>query len=468
MAYKDTAPDGRSSLTPTARFVPPIISLAPNIKRPTGAHGGWKVDAPQSVTGLREQAEAAKPGTTFDCRGLLYHYRAQQLTIHDNVIEIVGGVFVIEPTALARAGILVRDRTLPIRFVDTTFCLLGTATQHMEALVYAYACLAPVIFECCVFAGEPKDFSRAMSGNPGDFNAPAGRARCLSVKSSATVQSGGVIIDRCSFMAADERNQPSGGVGLPAIDVAGVLTANQRTWYQANKTPVEVRMPCGPVTMTNSPVQGGYYGLSLSAVSGFRVEGSTFTGQMRGISAQDSARDGLIKGNQVIEFKSSGIHTAYGSSNIDIAENMLASTVAEGQGVLQAYCSTKDIAFVGNTIALAASTTAQAHVYIGNDAQSTEVRDNLMNGPYRDASVSVDQSWTRANGIEPGYTKRYAADEPLGTRADMIGTEVIGNRSTGPLTLKATASNGRLSLLTDTMQANLNGSDRTISGLTII
>lgn len=468
MAYQTTAPDGLIAVTPTPARVPPIISLAPNVRKATGGHGGWKVDAPQSVAGLRNQMEAAKPGTTMDCRGLLFHYRGEQLTIHDNVTEIIGGVFVIEPTATARAGVLPRDRVNPLRFVGTTFCLLGTTTQHMEALVYAYACRAEVVFEGCVFAGEPKDITRAMSGNPGDFNAPSGRSRCLSVKSSAAVQSGGVIIDRCSFMASDERGQPTGGVGIPAIDAAGSLASNQRTWYQANKTPVAVTMPAGLVVMTNSTVQGGYYGLALASAPGFRVEGNSFTGQMRGISAQDSCRNGLIKGNIITEFKSSGVHTAYGTRTVDVVGNMLSSTVAEGQGVLQAYCGTEDIAFVENTVALAAGTSAQAHVYVGNDAQSTEIRGNLLNGPYRDASVSVDQSWTKANGIEPGYSKRYTPDEPLGVTVDMRGTEVVGNRSTATLTLRATASTGRLTLLTDTMPAVLNGVAREISGLTVI
>lgn len=468
MTYQATAPDGRTALTPTPARVPPIISLAPNVRKATGGHGGWKVDAPQSITGLRSQMEAAKPGTAMDCRGLLFHYRGEQLTIHDNVTEILGGVFVIEPTATARAGILPRDRVNPLRFVGSTFCLLGTTTQHMEALVYAYACRAEVIFEGCVFAGEPKDTTRAMSGNPGDFNAPAGRSRCLSVKSSTAVQSGGVVIDRCSFLAPDERGQPTGGVGIPAIDVAGALGHPQRDWYLAYKTPTTVLMPAGKVAMTSSTVQGGYYGLALASAPGFRVEGNSFTGNMRGVSAQDSCRDGLIKGNLITEFKSSGIHTAYGTRTVDVVGNMLSSTVAEGQGVLQAYCGTYDIAFIGNTVALAAGTSAQAHVYVGNDAQSTEIRGNLLNGPYRDASVSVDQSWTKANGIEPGYSKRYTPDEPLGVSVDLLGTEVVGNRSTGPLTLRATASTGRLTLLTDTMPAVLNGQAREISGLTVI
>ena len=468
MPYQATAPDGRITLTPTPTRVPPIISLSPNVRKATGGHEGWKVDAPQSIAGLRNQMEAAKPGTVLDCRGTLFHYRGQQLTIHDNVTEILGGVFVIEPTADARAGILPRDRINPLRFVGTTFCLLGTATQHMEALVYAYACPAEVIFEGCVFAGEPKDITRAMSGNPGDFNAPAGRSRCLSVKSSAAVQSGGAIIDRCSFLASDERGQPTGGVGIPAIDVAGTLGHPQRDWYLAYKTPTKVLTAAGPVTMTNSTVQGGYYGLALASVPGFRVEGNAFTGNMRGVSAQDSCHRGLIKGNLITEFKSSGVHTAYGTHTVDVVSNMLSSTVAEGQGVLQAYCSTDDIAFIDNTVALAAGTSAQAHVYVGNDAQSTEIRGNLLSGPYRDASVSVDQSWTKANGIEPGYSKRYTPDEPLGVSTDMQGTEVVGNRSTGPLTLKATASTGRLTLLTDTMPAVLNGQAREISGLTVL
>lgn len=468
MTYQATAPDGRLALTPTPARVPPIISLAPNVRKATGGHGGWKVDAPQSITGLRNQMEAAKPGTVMDCRGLLFHYRGEQLTIHDNVTEILGGVFVIEPTATARAGILPRDRVNPLRFVGTTFCLLGTVAQHMEALVYAYACPAEVVLEGCVFAGEPKDIARAMSGNPGDFNAPAGRSRCLSVKSSTAVQSGGVIIAHCSFMASDERGQPTGGVGIPAIDVAGTLPSNQRAWYQAHKAPVPVTMPAGKVVMTNSTVQGGYYGLALASVHDFRVEGNAFTGNMRGVSAQDSCSDGLITRNIITEFKSSGIHTAYGSAGIDVVSNMLSSTVAEGQGALQAYCGTRDIAFINNTVALAAGTSAQAHVYVGNDAQSTEVRGNLLNGPYRDASVSVDQSWTKANGIEPGYSKRYTPDEPLGVSIDMLGTEVVGNHSTGLLTLRATASTGRLTLLTDAMPAVLNGQAREISGLTVI
>nr|DAR60722.1 MAG TPA: Right handed beta helix region [Caudoviricetes sp.] len=436
--------------------------------RATGGHNTWELNAPQSVAILRDQFELAKPGSVFDLTGQLFHIRGQQLVIHDHTVGIVGGVFVIEPTATARAGLLPRDRKNDLRFKDTVFILKGTETAQMEALLYAYACEGKLILEGCLFAGEPNYPGAWNSRVAGNYKVPEGRSRCVSVKASGTAGSGGLEARCCTFIMADERNQPTGGAGISCVEVAGTLLNNQRTHYQANKVPVGVRTWAKGAYLKDCFIQGGYYGVSLSAVDDFEVSGCVITGNTRGVSMQDSATNGYVVGNQIVDFKSSGVHTAYGTSTVDVVGNHLYSAVAEGQGCLQAYCGTKDIAFIDNRVSLAVGTTAQAHVYLGNDAQSTEVRGNMLTGPYRVANIAVDQSWAKVGDRQSTYGKRYAADEVLGVSVEMRGTELLGNKSCGRMTLSVTNTNGVLSLLTDDMDADVNGVQRRVEGLTVV
>lgn len=467
MPYQSTVPGGLMDLVVTPPPTPRPRD-ARGYVRATGGHNTWKLDAPQSVAVLRDQFELAKPGTTFDLTGQLFHIKGQQLVIHDNTVGIVGGVFVIEPTSEARAGLLPRDRKNDLTFKDTVFILKGADTQHMEALLYAYACEGRLILEGCLFAGEPNYPGAWNSRVAGNYKVPEGRSRCVSVKASGTAGSGGMEARYCTFIMADERNQPTGGAGISAIEVAGTLMNTQRTHYQANKVPVPVRTWVKGGYFKDCFIQGGYYGINLAAVDGFRVEGCVITGNMRGVSMQDSVTNGVVVGNQIVDFKSSGVHTAYGTNTVDIVGNHLYSAVAEGQGCLQAYCGTKDVAFIGNTVTLGVGTTAQAHVYIGNDAQSTEVRNNMLTGPYRVANIAVDQSWTKVGDKQSTYGKRYASDEVLGVQTDMRGTELLGNKSCGRMTLSVTTTNGKLSLMTDDMDADVNGVQRRMEGLTVV
>ena len=467
MPYQSTVPGGLMELTAT-----PPLSARPRdtsgYVRATGGHNTWKLDAPQSVVVLRDQFELTKPGTTFDLTGQLFHIKGQQLVIHDNTVGIVGGVFVVEPTKEARAGLLPRDRKNDLVFRNTVFILKGSETAQMEALLYAYACEGKLILDGCLFAGEPNYPGAWNSRVAGNYKVPEGRSRCVSVKASGTAGSGGLEARNCTFIMSDERNQPTGGAGIPCVEVAGTLLNTQRVHYQATKTPVGIRTWVKGVHIKDCFIQGGYYGIGMSAVDGFRVEGCVITGNMRGISLQDSVTNGTVVGNQIVDFKSSGVHTAYGTNIVDVVGNHLYSAIAEGQGCLQAYCGTNDIAFLGNTVTLAVGTTAQAHVYIGNDAQSTEVRGNMLTGPYRVANITVDQSWAKVGDKQSTYGKRYTPDEPLGVSVEMRGTELMDNKSHGRLVLVATNTNGALSLMTDDMDATINGVERRVEGLTVV
>lgn len=467
MPYQSTVPGGLMELRPTQALAPKPRDTR-GMVRATGGHNTWKLDAPQSVAVLRDQFELAKPGTTFDLTGQLFHIKGQQLTIHDNTVGIVGGVFVIEPTATARSGLLPRDRKNDLTFKDTVFILKGTETAQMEALLYAYACEGQLTLDGCLFAGEPNYPGAWNSRVAGNYKVPEGRSRCVSVKASGTAGSGGLVAKCCTFIMADERNQPTGGAGISCVEVAGTLLNNQRTHYQTNKVPVGVRQWAKGAYLKDCFIQGGYYGVNLSAVDGFEVSGCVLSGNTRGVSMQDSTTNGLVIGNQIVDFRSSGVHTAYGTTTVDVVGNHLYSAIAEGQGCLQAYCGTKDIAFIDNRVTLAVGTTAQAHVYIGNDAQSTEVRGNLLTGPYRVANIAVDQSWTKVGDKQSTYGKRYATDEVLGVSVEMRGTELLGNKSCGRMTLSVTATNGAMSLLTDDMDADVNGVQRRVEGLTVV
>ena len=426
-----TNPDGYLTSWPAVKSVYPAGSIpaatvGATYRVATGGHKSYKTDAPQSITVLRDQFEWAPDGSRYDLGSDVFHIKNQQLTVHDKVVEVRGGVFVVEPSKDGRAGILVRGRKNALLFNGVTFIVIGEASVNQEAAVYLYETEAPVRFEGCVFAGAPK-VPTAYAMQPLTSYNPLTVGRAVSAKSSGTVAGGGVVIERCAFLCKDER-QVATGQGTPAIDISGAIKGNARQWFIDHKEFVGVLQYYRGAVVRDCEIWGGYYGISADACDGVVIEGNTISGQMRCISMQDGTKNAVVEGNALLEMASTAVHMAYGTHSSVVRLNTAASTVIHGQAMIQAYCGCHDITVSRNTVVTTGA--AQGpwfYLYGGNGVARLQFRDNRMHGPVRQGVIGLDQSWTIKGAVTPGYTARYTADAPLGVTTLSTGHEVVGN-----------------------------------------
>lgn len=433
---------------------------------PTGGHRTWDLSKPQSIAVLRNQLDWAT-SPTVDLRGQMFHICNQQMTISDKVRRIVGGVFVIEPgrelngnpAPNGRAGILIRDRAVPLEFDGTVFVIIGN-TPLQEAAVYSYACTGVVTLRNCHFGGLPHDQTRLPESYQELSTGPA--ARAVSCKPAAGAPSGGVVIDRCAFVLGDQRDYLSNSSGIEVISVAGVLAGNQRNEYQRTKKPVAITQPVRQVQITRNLIIGGYYGIGLSAVTGGTVSGNLITESVRGISAQDSCSGIVIESNRIYGYRSTAIHMAYGTNGVTVRANVCESSQVNGQAHIQGYCSVTGVRIEANHVAATQGSPGPSFgLYLGNGSSGSIVG-NIVSGPCQKACIGVEQSWAGDTG-PLSYTKTYSGDTPLGVTENVTGVTLSRNviQSTS-VAYYASSGTGTVSVETDWPFVNVSGKETTL------
>ena len=94
--------------------------------------------------------------------------------------------------------------------------------------------------------------------------------------------------------------------------------------------------------LTGCKAEGGYYGFDLSGVYQTNLRNCVTSKNARGISIQDTSYIVNVEHCRVYENRSAGIHLAYGSNFVTIKHNLIWSTRASGEAMIQAYVGTKD------------------------------------------------------------------------------------------------------------------------------
>lgn len=184
-----------------------------------------------------------------------------------------------------------------------------------------------------------------------------------------------------------------------AIQLKSRLPGNQKDNWKANFTILTNPNPLRDVKVEGCWIHQGYYGIGVSSVVEFSITGNHLRGNMRGMSIQDGSSGFHVRWNSIRENVSAGIHCAYGSSNGLVSTNIIESSVARGEGFLQAYVGCRSITFSHNLLG-SSGEGPKYYLYAGIDSQDILFTDNKIRGHARKAHAGVEAFWDSTSTIK--------------------------------------------------------------------
>lgn len=236
-----------------------------------------------------------------------------------------------------------------------------------------------------------------------------------------------VLRDNVILRGAADSSTHGHGIDLSCdIDLLGHLDV-PAYWREHHRGPA----PWGPMSriyVGANEIEGGYYGISLSAVTDVVVEHNVVRQNVRNLSAQNSCQRLLVRRNEMRDSISSSIHLAYGSSDNTITENDVQTSRAIGEGLLQAYVGTARNVFSANTT-MASGTGPRYHAYCGVECDDNVFDGNTHGGTCVRAYVALEAAWDSTNP----HPAHYGAGLPLGdgfARGDSTGNRITNNTIT--------------------------------------
>lgn len=176
------------------------------------------------------------------------------------------------------------------------------------------------------------------------------------------------------------------------IRIDGALNGNARNTWMSTHIPLVSPIPASRVRVSHTTVDGGYYGVMFSSVVDSKINHCTLKNNTRGISMQDGSCRNAVHFNRIIENVSAGIHLAYGSCYNEVGCNVLESSVAHGEGLLQAYVGSNHNRFFLNHTKMA-GTGPKFHVYVGVESSFNWITDNKFEGPWLRACIGIESDW---------------------------------------------------------------------------
>jgi parallel beta-helix repeat protein len=197
--------------------------------------------------------------------------------------------------------------------------------------------------------------------------------------------------------------------GSSGIDIGAVVDyapyAGAVAAWKATFTASDAVYPTLNTQVINNVINGGYYGVSLSACRDCLVSGNRISNNVRNISVQNTSIRNTISENTCSDSVSSGIHLAYGSSNNLISANTIKTSRANGEGLLQAYVGCVDNVFMGNKVIADGASSPRWHIYCGIHSSRNKFIDNEISGRCGRAYVAVESAWdnTISNPASRGF-----------------------------------------------------------------
>lgn len=221
-------------------------------------------------------------------------------------------------------------------------------------------------------------------------------------------------------------NPPSFGITIDSpINVAPYSGAD--TYWKATFTAADATYKGVNNIVVGNRILGGYYGISLSAARFNTVVGNMLSFNVRNISVQNNCISNNISNNVLQDSISSAVHLAYGSSSNTISGNQIYTTLANGQGLLQAYVGSTSNKFVGNQVVVAGASTPKWHIYCGVHSSLNEFSGNTLRGAASKAYIAVESAWdnTVTNPASYGYGEAAGVNSFANT--GMFHVTVKGN-----------------------------------------
>lgn len=222
----------------------------------------------------------------------------------------------------------------------------------------------------------------------------------LTIKNNNIVLKEGVKSDANSNYAIVLYNQSESSL------YSGSLTKWHE--YRGDKKVADNKYQITDALITGNKITGGYYGISFSGVSNSTISNNVISENMRNISMQNRSDNNKVINNYLTEGKSSAVHIAYMSNNNTVSKNIVSSSKASGQGLLQAYQGSQNNKFTHNEVNVTSKLGTGWMLYTGTDSNGTVFGHNTLNGNVNRKVVGVESIWdsNSSNGVVGAYMPR--------------------------------------------------------------
>lgn len=172
--------------------------------------------------------------------------------------------------------------------------------------------------------------------------------------------------------------------------------ADAPAYWKATKTDKPASYVNAYSTVSDNTVLGGYYGLQLDSARYCHIVDNNTTNNVRGISVQHGCLANVIDGNSVIGNTSGGIHLAYASIYNTVTNNIVYSSRANQQALLNCYVGCAGNKFANNSLTAAGSASPNWYIYCGVNCANNVFEENTINGPCQKAYIAVESAWNNA------------------------------------------------------------------------
>lgn len=207
----------------------------------------------------------------------------------------------------------------------------------------------------------------------------------LTIKNNNIVLKEGVQSDANSNYAIVLYNQSESSL------YSGSLTKWHE--YRGDKKVADNKYQITDALITGNKITGGYYGISFSGVTNSTISNNVISENMRNISMQNRSDNNKVINNYLTEGKSSAVHIAYMSNDNTVSKNIVSSSKASGQGLLQAYQGSQNNKFTHNEVNITSKFGTGWMLYTGTDSNGTVFSHNTLNGNVNRKVVGVESIW---------------------------------------------------------------------------
>lgn len=238
----------------------------------------------------------------------------------------------------------------------------------------------------------------------------------------------GNFIERNRIEADTEGAHTCWGIGMDAMLNFREPFKTTLSQWKGSFTVPDTSVPVVNNLVRGNDVIGGYYGLAMYSGRDNTIVSNRFSRNVRSISLQTSCLSNVVSRNECVDSSSSAIHLAYGSSRNRVIDNLVRSTRAAGEGLLQSYVGASDNLFQGNETNATGLASPKYHLYAGAHADGNRFIGNRLNGRCSRAYIGIESAFYSKFDAPSHRAYRGGPEYDYFAQRGMSGIRIEGNR----------------------------------------
>ncbi|MDO4905417.1 MAG: right-handed parallel beta-helix repeat-containing protein [Lautropia sp.] len=224
---------------------------------------------------------------------------------------------------------------------------------------------------------------------------------------------------------------------LPGIDCFGVEVSAERALPEGDSAPKDawlrdfvlptIPVPAEHNVIEGNEISGGYYGISFIGVRRSLVQRNRLRGQIRSISIQHASRANLVLENELKDSLSTSVHLAYGATDNVVSENIIRTSRARGEGLLQAYVGSARNDFYLNDVEALEGGAPKYFIYSAVASNENTFWGNRLSGKAARAYVALESAFNSKTARRSSRSFGLKGNDDHFTDRGMYGTRIVGN-----------------------------------------